>query len=89
MSVQGEFQRVLGDTLAFLREASAGGAERWSRELSSIALGAREDLSAGAERLLAFLGEAAPPELSSELQRQEFARQEDHLSQICRVILGR
>jgi hypothetical protein len=89
VSVQGEFQRVLGDYLAFLRETTPSGAERWTAELETTARLARDDLSEGAERLLAFLADAPPPQLPAELERQEFARHGDHLCQICRVILGR
>jgi hypothetical protein len=89
VSVHGEFERVVGECVGFLRGSRASGAERLAAALEAAAREARADLCRGAERTLAVLAAAEPPEFVSALQREEYARLCDHLDAVCRVILGR
>jgi hypothetical protein len=89
VSVRGEFERVVGECVAFLRSSRASGAERLSAALEAAAREARGDLCRGAEGALAVLAGAEPPVFGSALQREEYARLGDHLAAVCRVILGR
>jgi len=90
MSVSSEFQRALLDCVDVLRECDGPGAARWAAELAAAARDGVADLSRGAARALAALESgAAAPEVVPELQVEEFDRRQEHLTAICRVILGR
>jgi hypothetical protein len=89
VSVHGEFERVVSECAAFLRSSRTPGAERLGAALEAAARDARDDLCRGAERALAALADAEPPEFGSALQREEHERLCDHLAAVCRVILGR
>jgi hypothetical protein len=89
VSVHGEFERVAGECVAFLRSTRASGAERVGAALESAVRESRGDLSRGAARALAALEDGEPPEFGSALQREEHARLAGHLAAVCRVILGR
>ena len=89
MSVRGEFERVVGECVGFLRSSRADGAERLGAALEAAAREARADVCRGAERVLAVLAGAEPPDFASVLQREEYARLHEHLAAVCRVILGR
>lgn len=90
MSVQGEFQRILGELQGFLRRTAAPGSERWTEALERAAEQGREDVSAGAEHALHLLqGEGPAPSFASDLEIEEFARLQEHLTTLCRAVLGR
>ncbi len=88
MSVSGEFQRVLGECRGLLDRA-AGPGDPLALSLSQAGRLGRLDLPGAAERVLEVLDGRPAPCFGSELEREEFARVRDHLSAICRVILGR
>ena len=88
MSVSSEFQRVLGECHGLLDRA-AGPGSPLARSLTQASRLGREDLPGAAERVLAVLDTGSSPAFGSDLEREEFARVREHLSEICRVILGR
>lgn len=89
MSVHGEFQRILGELVRFLERTGAPGGAGWARELEAAATLGRTDVSGGANRTLALLEGDAVPTFASPLEIEEFARIQEHLVSLCRVILGR
>jgi hypothetical protein len=89
VSVHGEFERVVGECVGFLRSCRAPGAERLGAVLEAAAREAHGDLCRGAEATLAALDGAEPPAFGSALQREAYARLSDHLAAVCRVIVGR
>lgn len=90
MSVTGEFQRVSGECVAFLRRCGGDGAEAWVEEFASASHEAASNLSRAARRALAALEttQDAPP-FGSDLEHEEFVRLREHLTAICHAILGR
>ncbi|MDJ0848721.1 MAG: hypothetical protein QNK04_10110 [Myxococcota bacterium] len=88
MSVSGEFQRVLADCCGLLDRAG-GPDQPLAHSLGEAGRRGRNDLVGAAEHVLDMLDTGPAPAFGSELEREEFARVRDHLSQICRVILGR
>ncbi len=91
MSVSGEFQRCLRECLDLLETAAPGGGAPWAAALREAAARGRENLSAGAERWLeARAGLAGtPPRFGAPPDGDLFEARLDHVSEICRVILGR
>ncbi len=90
MSVSGEFQRVLGDTVQCLLRCQGDAATALAADLGEAGRVGRADLSSGAERVVSLLdGPQARPPFESELQREEFGEAAEHLRAICRAILGR
>jgi hypothetical protein len=88
VSVQGEFQRILGNCLAVVRRAHGAEAARWTRELETAARQGSVDLTGAAQRVLAFFEMEHTPELDAALEREELTRQREHLTAICRAIVG-
>lgn len=86
MSVHGEFQRILADCLAVLREAEGPKVERRMAALELAARDARNDLTGVARRVLRLCGEA-PPDLATE-PRERYSQRTEHLADLCRAILG-
>jgi 16S rRNA G966 N2-methylase RsmD len=72
----------------FLRGAGTADAGSCAAGLEQASRGAAQDLSGAAASALALL-EGPAPALRSELQTEEFARRREHLTAICRIILGR
>ena len=89
MSVHGEFQRILGELTDFLERTGGPGCDAWARELREAAATGREELGEGADRALALLQGDTAPKFVSPLEIEEFARLQEHLASLCRVILGR
>lgn len=89
MSVPGEFQRILADTVAFLRRSETDTATALARGLADAGVHSREDLADGAARVVDLLEGHEPPEASSPLETRAFDTQAAHLRAICRAILGR
>lgn len=91
MSVRGEFQRCLGDCLAFLEASAPAGAERWRVALRRAGALAESDLSQGAAQVLEETAQRSdePPAFRSPLERERFGALLEHLAGVCRVILGR
>jgi len=91
MSVTGEFQRYLRDCLALIETGASAGAGPWQSALREAAALGAEDLSAGAERVLADCAqlEATPPAFRSAPERERFSTLVDGLGEVCRAILGR
>ena len=90
MSVNGEFQRILAELLGFLERTPSPGVETWLAGLRGAAEVGRENVSEGARRVLElFQGPEPAPSFGSPLEIEEFARLQDHLGSLCRVILGR
>jgi hypothetical protein len=89
MSVNGEYQRILGNLVAFLERTPVPGSEDWIRELEATARAGRGNVSLAADRTLAFLQEKSAPSFASPLEIEEFARLQEHLASICSVVLGR
>ena len=87
MSVSGEFQRVLADCRGLLERAD-GADPALAGSLAEAGSLGRQDLQAGASRVLELLDQAAP-DLGSDLEREAFSETREHLRAICRVILGR
>jgi hypothetical protein len=77
VSASSEFQRILADTVAFLRRSEADEATTLARGLADAGVHAREDLADGAARVVDLL------------ESQDFDHQAAHLRAICRAILGR
>ena len=88
MSVSSEFQRVLGDCHGLLQRAVGPGDPLVRSLIRAGRLGA-SDLPGAAEQVLAALDAEPGPSFASDLEREEFAQVREHLSSICRVILGR
>ena len=96
MSVRGEFQRLLGDTCAFV-EGSSSRDEAWSRALSEAGAIADETTSAdalerSANAVLALRAEGASPpapRFESNAEAEAFESLADHLCEICYAIVGR
>jgi hypothetical protein len=89
MSVSSEFQRTLGSCVEVLRECDGPGAARWVAELVAASRDGVADLSGGAARALEVLeSTAGAPDFVSELRVAEFDLRREHLTAICRVILG-
>lgn len=91
LSVTGEFQRVLGDCLALLETEAPPGGDPWAQALREAAARGSEDLSAGAESVLAARSRLAAqsPRFRSATESARFDSLVDHLARICQVILGR
>ena len=90
MSVHGEFQRLLADLVNFLRRTGAPGCERWIETLELAAERGQEDIDDGTQRALGLLqGKGPVPTFSSDLEIEEFARLQEHLTAICQAALGR
>lgn len=89
MSVNGEFQRLLGELVGFLERTGGPGCAGWARELETAASAGRKNVSEGASRTLALLQGDSAPTFDSPLEIEEFARLQEHLASLCRVILGR
>lgn len=89
MSVHGEYQRILSELVAFLERTGAPGSEAWSDELEAAAAQGRENVSEGANRALVLLQGNSVPSFATPLEMEEFARLQEHLVSICRVLLGR
>jgi hypothetical protein len=91
VSVQGEFQRILSELIGFLERTGAPGVDAWTGALREAGSRGRENVSEGARAALALLrGEgAAAPSFESPLEIEEFSRLQEHLTSLCRVILGR
>ena len=89
MSVHGEFQRILAELVGFLERTGGPGSADWSHELQDASELGRQNVSEGAVRALALLQGDAAPTFVSPLEIEEFARLQEHLAAICRVILGR
>ena len=90
MSVRGEFQRCLGDCLAFLEASAPAGAERWRAALRRAGALAEDDLSQGAAQVLEETAQGdESPAFRSPLERERFGALVEHLAAVCRVILGR
>lgn len=89
MSVHSEFQRILQDLVAFLERTGATHSERWIRELRTASATGHENVAEGATLALALLHSEGPtPDFTSPLEIEDFARLQEHLSAICRVVLG-
>jgi len=89
VSVSGEFQRILADTVAFLRRSEADGATTLARGLADAGVHARDDLADGAARVVDLLEGHEPRKAANPLEAREFDGQAAHLRAICRAILGR
>ncbi|MGI9592023.1 MAG: hypothetical protein ACR2P8_11695 [Myxococcota bacterium] len=89
MSVHGEFQRILGELADFLERTGGPGCDAWARELQEAGSAGRKKLSDGASRAFALLQGDSAPTFVSPLEIEEFARLQEHLTSLCRVILGR
>ncbi len=89
MSVHGEFQRILGELVAFLERTGAHGGDDWTHELQTTAALGRENVSEAADRILALFQRGSAPMFVSPLEIEEFARHQDYLTSICQAILGR
>lgn len=89
MSVHSEFQRILSDLVRFLERTGAPGGDTWARELEDAAALGRKDVSGGAHQALELLQGDSAPTFASPLEIEEFARIQEHLVSLCRVILGR
>jgi hypothetical protein len=89
MSVQGEFQRIAADAIAFLEGSSDASARELAAALREAASRGAKDVSRGAAEVLDLLAARGRPAFTSSTEREAFERCEDHLTSICRVILGR
>jgi len=92
MSVLSEFLRLLADCVDTLRSPGATGAARWATALEDAGDRGPDDLQQAAARVLDLLeseSDSTAPGFDSELEHEEFERRREHLSSLCRVILGR
>ncbi len=90
MSVSGEFQRLVGETVALLQRSQAGSASSLAGALVEAARLGRSDLSTGASEVVQLLeGPTGAPRFGSDPQGEEFGRAVEHLRTLCRAILGR
>ena len=89
MSVRGEFLRIAGELVGFLERTGPQGGDGWTGVLRDASALAREDVSEGARRTLELLQVGSAPSFESPLEIEEFARLQEHLFSLCRVILGR
>ena len=80
---------MLGDCLALLETAPAGGAEGLREALRAAADRGREDASAGAAGWLEHGAATERPALARPREAEELAERLDHLGRLSRVILGR
>lgn len=87
MSVHGEFQRITSDLVRFLRGTQHAACVERAAALERNADGARDDLSAAAERARALCSEATPDDLAAR-HAAEYRERAEHLVAICRSIAG-
>ena len=90
MSVQGEFRRLVSDTIACLQAYEAESAQALARRLEDERSSAAQDLLGAAERVIAAWQEAERGIVSDDAeQRARLADASDRMLQIARVVLGR
>ena len=87
MSVHGEFQRVLAALVTFLRATQDATCAATAAALEVCSSAAREDLSAAARDTLEVCAAVPTAELS-EREHDEYAERAEHLTAICRSLLG-
>ena len=90
MSVHGEFQRLLGDCIAFLETSSAADAAGWQERLERASALQDESLTAGATAALEVVADRGPqsPGFQSTQEDLDFDKLLEHFAAICRLILG-
>jgi hypothetical protein len=92
VSVVGEYRRILGDFVSAVRASPTVPAEHLASDFAAAEIERAGDVSRAAETALRLLANVSPDVIQGfpgPAEQARFVEMRDHLTAICRAILGR